>query len=95
MSDGLTYEELGQALFASMKSETKYSLACPFGNGLADFIGRDNNTYAKKFCARGCSPDCYWEMIRENRKRYDCRILALQESEKDGQTNLHLFEVKE
>lgn len=79
MSDGVTFAELGAYLFSRMRTETYTSLACPFGNGFADFIGRDNNSYAKKFCARGCSPLCYFEMVNENKARYAKKLSQMEE----------------
>lgn len=83
MTGGLTYEEIGAGLFARMQTETETSLACPFGNGLADFIGRNNEYYARKFCTRGCSSCCYFEMINENRNRYLCALVKLQTGQKN------------
>lgn len=71
MTEGMTFEEVGAGMFAMMQTETRVSLACPFGNGLATFIGRNNDHYAKEFCIRGCSPCCYFEMIQENKARYE------------------------
>lgn len=82
--EGMTFEEFGGGLFALMQTETRTSLACPFGNGLATFIGRNNDNYAGKFCARGCSPYCYWEMIAENRRRYDKALVKLAQTTLEG-----------
>ena len=84
MTDGMTFEEAGAGMFALMQTETRTSLACPFGNGLATFIGRNNDNYARSFCARGCSPDCYFEMIDENRRRYDKALVKLAQTTLEG-----------
>ncbi len=84
VTDGMTFEEIGAGMFALMQTETRTSLACPFGNGLATFIGRNNDAYARSFCARGCSPDCYWEMIAENRRRYDKALVKLAQTTLEG-----------
>lgn len=93
MNEGLTYEEIGAQLFFCMQTDTYVKIACPFGCGLADFIGRNNDNYARKFCAGGCSPSCYWEMIAENRSRYDRGIMKLNALVKE-QKGLDEFGVK-
>ena len=80
MTDGMTYGEIGNALFMGYEvSCNPYHPGCPFANGTADFIGRNNNSYARKFCGPGCCPDCTRIMIEENQERYDRAVKKLKE----------------
>lgn len=71
MTDGMTSLELGEALSKSYDVQAPITGGCPFFNGLADFIGRNNDSYARKFCSLGCCPECTRFMIEENRVKYD------------------------
>lgn len=76
--DGVTALELGSFLFNRYsRSCNLKEPGCPFANGCAEFIGRNNDGYARKFCKDGCSPDCTWIMIEENRKRYDAACIKM------------------
>lgn len=80
MTDGMTYGEIGEVLFKRYEvSCNPYEPGCPFANGTADFIGRNNDSYARKFCSAGCSIICTKLMIEENQTRYDKALEKLKE----------------
>lgn len=80
MAEGMTALELGDALFRHYEFSCSIKEpGCPFANGTADFIGRNNDSYARKFCAPGCCPDCTKIMIEGNRVKYDRACKKLRE----------------
>lgn len=76
---GLTFGEIGSLLAGGYEKRCNpVEPGCPFFNGLAEFLGRNNDAYAKRFCSFGCSPLCHFEMIEKNRKLYNQKLRELQ-----------------